>query len=114
MGWARYKVLSVHGARGGAPGGGCGRRCGSGSLERLYQTLTPLPSTLRPGGWGFGQALRASHVYDILLSEPGVSFVDQVRLRVDEVPQGRAHAGREDSFQPRTFYAGGARRCSAR
>jgi hypothetical protein len=75
-------------------------------MERLYRTLTPLPSPLQPEGWRFGQALRASHVYDILLAEPGVSFVDKVRLRVDEVP-GDVRALAADSFQPKTFYAGG-------
>jgi hypothetical protein len=75
-------------------------------MERLYRTLTPLPSPLQPEGWRFGQALRASHVYDILLAEPGVSFVDRVRLRVDEVP-GDVRALAADAFQPHTFYAGG-------
>ncbi|XXF77099.1 putative baseplate assembly protein [Myxococcaceae bacterium GXIMD 01537] len=74
--------------------------------ERLYRTLTPLPSSLQPEGWRFGQALRVSHVYDILLAEPGVSYVDRVRLLVDEVP-GDVRALSADYFQPRTFYAGG-------
>lgn len=75
-------------------------------LERLYRTITPLSSPLQPEGWRFGQALRASHVYDILLGEPGVSYVDRVRLLVDEVPgEVRTLAG--DFFQPHTFYAGG-------
>lgn len=74
-------------------------------IERLYRTINPLPSAARPGGWRFGQALRASNVYDILLSEPGVSYVDQVRLVVDEVPSAvRALAA--DRFQPYTWYAG--------
>jgi hypothetical protein len=103
--WGRYKVLSVlasvvaHRAEDTAA-------LRERLLERLYRTLTPLPSPLKPGGWGFGQALRASHVYDILLSEPGVSYVDRVRLRVDEVPH-EVRTLAEDHFQPRTFYAGG-------
>jgi hypothetical protein len=76
------------------------------SLERLYLTLNPLPTKLQPQGWRFGQALRASHVYDILLSEPGVSYVDRVRLWVKEVPR-EVRTLAEDTFQPRTFYAGG-------
>ncbi|MFL5345378.1 MAG: putative baseplate assembly protein [Hyalangium sp.] len=103
--WARYKVLSVL-ARVVAHRAEDAEALRQRLLERLYRTLTPLPSALRPGGWGFGQALRASHVYDILLSEPGVSFVDRVRLRVDEVPQ-EVRTLAADSFQPRTFYAGG-------
>src|SRR5262249_11954528 len=41
-------------------------------LRRLYQTINPLE-------WRFGQALRASHIYDIILVEPGVNYVDSVR-----------------------------------
>ena len=106
MDWARYKVLSVL-ARVVAHRAEDAEALRQRLLARLYQTLTPLPSGLRPGGWGFGQALRASHVYDILLSEPGVSFVDRVRLRVDEVPE-EVRTLAADSFQPRTFYAGGS------
>ena len=76
------------------------------SLARLHQALSPLPTPARPEGWPFGEALRASHVYDILLAEPGVSYVDQVRLRVDEVPR-EVRTLCEDAFQPRTFFAGG-------
>jgi hypothetical protein len=103
--FARYKVLSVLArvvAHKAEDAGALRERL----LERLYRTLTPLPSKLRPAGWGFGQALRASHVYDILLSEPGVSYVDSVRLRVDEVPRD-VRTLAQDAFQPRTFYAGG-------
>ncbi len=103
--WAHCKVLSVlaHVKAHRAEDVGALRER---LLERLYRTLTPLPSALKPGGWGFGQALRASHVYDILLSEPGVSYVDHVRLRVDEVPH-EVQTLAEDHFQARTFYAGG-------
>jgi len=104
--WARYKVLSVL-ARVVAHRAEDAVALRQRLLERLYRTLTPLPSSLRPGGWVFGQALRASHVYDILLSEPGVSYVDRVRLRVDEVPQ-EVRTLAPDNFQPNTFYAGGA------
>ncbi|WP_434390684.1 putative baseplate assembly protein [Melittangium boletus] len=76
------------------------------SLARLHQALSPLPTPARPEGWPFGEALRASHVYDILLAEPGVSYVDQVRLRVDEVPR-EVRTLCEDAFQPGTFFAGG-------
>jgi hypothetical protein len=103
--WANCKILSVLG-RVVAHRAEDAEALRQRLLERLYRTLTPLPSPLKPGGWGFGQALRASHVYDILLSEPGVSYVDRVRLRVDEVPH-EVRTLAADSFQPRTFYAGG-------
>ncbi|MFL5357278.1 putative baseplate assembly protein [Archangium sp.] len=103
--WARYKTVRVrarvvvHRAEDQAA---LKRR----SLERLHLALNPLPTRLQPGGWRFGQSLRASHVYDTLLAEPGVSYVDQVRLLVDEVPQD-VRTLSEDVFQQRTFYAGG-------
>jgi len=78
-------------------------------LERLYRTINPLPTAARPQGWNFGQALRASNAYDLLLSEPGVSYVDQVRLLVKDVPQGVKTLA-ADGFQPRTWYAGGGER----
>jgi len=72
-------------------------------LARLHRMISPLP---RPGsgGWGFGQALRASNVYDVLLSEPGVAHVEAVRLLVEDVP-GVTRALASDHFQPRTWYA---------
>lgn len=73
-------------------------------VARLNRTLSPLPHAGGSGGWRFGQALRASNVYDVLLSEPGVAHVEEVRLLVDEVPEvTRALAS--DQFQPDTWYA---------
>jgi hypothetical protein len=74
-------------------------------IERLHQTINPLPSGAH-SGWRFGQALRVSHVYDIALSEPGVSYVDNVKFTVDEVPQTKVHCLAIDTFQPHTWYAG--------
>jgi hypothetical protein len=85
---------------------------------RLYRTLSPLPGgsadgaergrgrLLSTSGWRFGQALRASHVYDIVLAEPGVSYADQVLLEVDEVPDAAVSAITADASQPGTWYAG--------
>jgi hypothetical protein len=74
-------------------------------LKRLHQTINPLPSTLPSPGWPFGQPLRVSNVYDIMLAEPGVSFVDNVRLVVDQVPESDISALAADVFQPDTWYA---------
>jgi hypothetical protein len=75
--------------------------------QRLYATINPLPSPRdRSPGWGFGQALRASHVYDILLKEPGVRYVDTVRMFVDSAPDTNVLAIARDEFQPSTWYAG--------
>ncbi|HEU5380819.1 MAG TPA: baseplate J/gp47 family protein [Ktedonobacteraceae bacterium] len=75
-------------------------------IERLYQTINPLPTQFSSTGWLFGQALRASHVYDMALAEPGVRWVDQVQLVIDEVPDGNVTALVADATQPRTWYAG--------
>lgn len=74
--------------------------------RRLYQTIAPVPTALNSGGWPFGQALRASNVYDAALAEPGVRWVDRVRLVVEEVPDGQVRALAIDHFQPHTWYAG--------
>jgi hypothetical protein len=75
-------------------------------VTRLSQTVTPLPTAYNTNGWRFGQALRASHVYDIALAEPGVRWVDPPRLIVDEVPAGHVRAIATDHFQARTWYVG--------
>ncbi len=74
-------------------------------LKRLHQSINPLPSELPSAGWPFRQPLRASHVYDIMLAEPGVNFVDNVELLVDEVPDGKITSLAVDAFQAHTWYA---------
>jgi hypothetical protein len=74
-------------------------------LDRLYWTIRPLPSE-NGSGWPFGQALRASHVYDIALAEPGVRWVDSVQFRVEEVPDQNVTRLTADPHQPATWYAG--------
>ncbi|MBI4538144.1 MAG: baseplate J/gp47 family protein [Gemmatimonadetes bacterium] len=102
--WARYKTVGVKARvvvhRQEDPAAVKAR-----VLERLHQTVNSLPTGLSPTGWGFGQALRTSHVYDIVLAEPGVSYADQVRLVVDEVPEKEVTALAADPSQPRTWYA---------
>ncbi len=75
-------------------------------MSRLRSTLSPLPEDGGSRCWPFGQALRVSHVYDILLAEPGVSYADRVRLLVDDVPAGEIHCLTADRFQPSTWFAG--------
>jgi hypothetical protein len=75
--------------------------------QRLDATINPLRShTDRSPGWGFGEALRASHVYDILLKEPGVRFVDGARMFVESAPSTNVLAIARDEFQPQAWYAG--------
>lgn len=74
--------------------------------QRLNGTINPLPTPVNPTGWQFGQALRASDIYDIVLKEPGVRFADQVRLVVEGAPAVEVKAIAVDAFQPHTWYAG--------
>jgi hypothetical protein len=64
-----------------------------------------LPAQEGAEGWRFGQSLRAFQVYDIVLAEPGVHYIDQVRLLVDEAPDANVSSLAADAFQPRTWYA---------
>src|SRR5690606_3592907 len=74
-------------------------------LQRLYDTITPVPRA--PGGtsWEFGRPLSAYDVYRILSAEPGVRYVDPIKLCVDEVPSADVSALSPDAFQPSTWYA---------
>jgi hypothetical protein len=74
-------------------------------LERLYEMVNPLP-TKAHSGWRFGQALRISNLYDAVLAEPGVNYLDNAQLIVDEVPESRIGCLAMDPFQPQTWYAG--------
>jgi hypothetical protein len=74
--------------------------------QRLHRTINPLPTELNPSGWQFGQPLRASNVYDVALSEPGVRWVDRVRLVVEETPDKNVVSLAADPTQAMTWYAG--------
>lgn len=75
-------------------------------LSRLDRTISPLPTDLNPGGWRFGEALHVSNVYDMALAEPGVRWVDGVRLTIDKVPANPVLSVAADLFQADTWYAG--------
>lgn len=107
--WARYKAVQVK-ARVVIQ-----READRGNIQekvvkRLHEAISPLRrSTAAPGG-EFGRTLHVSNIYDICLSEPGVTFVDRVALRVDEAPEERVPVVVTDSFQRNTWYtASGAR-----
>jgi Baseplate J-like protein len=104
--WARYKAVSVQATvvvRAEEDTDAVSRRI----HDRLYQTLSPLPTALSPDGWPFGEPLRASNVYRMLeQAEPGVRYVDSVRFVVDEAPDHAVRALASDNYQPQTWYAG--------
>jgi hypothetical protein len=103
--WARYKAVQVEARvvvyRQEKPAAVKER-----VLERLHRSINPVPQGPGSPGWSFGQALRISHVYDVVLAEPGVSYADRVRLVVDEVPEGEVVCLAADRFQRQTWYAG--------
>jgi hypothetical protein len=105
VGWARYKTVKVRArvvVRREEDLEAVKRRV----EERLYQTISPLPTRENRVGWRFGQALRASNVFDVVLREPGARFADSVRLVVEEVPDSKVETVEADAFQPNTWYAG--------
>lgn len=102
--WARYKTARVH-ARIVAHKEEDLVALKKRVLDRLYQTINPLPVNGH-SGWRFGQSLRVSTLYDAVLSEPGVNYVDDAQLIVEEVPEKEVGCLAVDAFQPQTWYAG--------
>lgn len=103
--WARYKPVRVSArvvVRREEDLGAVKQRV----LNRLYDTITPLPTKLNSTGWHFGDALHVSNVYDMALAEPGVRWIDGVRLLVDQAPDSKVSGVAADAFQARTWYAG--------
>jgi hypothetical protein len=74
-------------------------------ITRLNETISPVSVGQYPG-WRFGQAFRVSNVYDAVLTEPGVAYVDSTQFIVDEVPEKDVSCLAGDNFQPKTWYAG--------
>ena len=80
---------------------------------RLYGAISPLapPSTPSsaaggPEGWRFGQSLQISNVYGLIeQSEPGVRYVENVLLCVDDLPDHAVAAVEADSYQPACWFA---------
>jgi hypothetical protein len=102
--WARYKSVSVH-ARIVVSAEEDVIALRKRVLDRLYDAINPLP-TKAHSGWRFGQALRTSSLYDAALAEPGVRYVDDAKMVVDEVPDNEVECLAIDAFQPHTWYAG--------
>ncbi|HEY0050191.1 MAG TPA: putative baseplate assembly protein, partial [Pyrinomonadaceae bacterium] len=103
--WVHYKKVGVS-AQAVIHRGADAESVKSRVLKRLHQTINPLPSEdLNSDGWTFGEPLRASHIYDILLAERDVSYVENVRLHLDEVPENDITSIAVDYFQPQTWYS---------
>ena len=62
-------------------------------LDRLHRHICPVPAG-GEGGWPFGEPLRISNVYRLLEEhEPGIRFVEAVRLVVDSTPDADVKDG---------------------
>lgn len=104
VGWAHYQTVKVH-ARVVAHAEEDAVALKKRVVDRLNSAINPIP-TKSHGGWRFGQALRTSSVYDAALAEPGVSYVDDVKFVVEDVPAADVQCVAVDAFQPNTWYAG--------
>lgn len=103
VGWAHYKRVSVN-LRVVVSRSENAAAVRTRVADRLQEALSPVP-TDKAAGWPFGQALRASNVYDIALREPGVRYADSVVMEVDETPDEHVPAIAADPNQPDTWYA---------
>lgn len=103
--WTRYKTVQVHGrvvVRQVEDAKAIQNRL----LQCLNRKITALPNSSNKTGWPYGEPLHVSSIYDTLLSEPGVAYVDQIRLAVNDAPDTQVHGLVADAFQKNTWYAG--------
>ncbi|MDP2354767.1 MAG: baseplate J/gp47 family protein [Beijerinckiaceae bacterium] len=71
--------------------------------DRIRRRLDDLISPT--GRWPFGKTLRASDVYDAILTEPGVRYAEQLSFAIEEGPKADVVDLHRDPNQPRAFYA---------
>lgn len=76
-------------------------------LARLAASINPIPEPGADLGAGFGRPLRVSNLYRALeQAEPGVQYVDRVRLELAEVPDADATDLVQAEGQPGTWFVG--------
>jgi len=118
--WARYKVVNVSAQVVTYRDAGSNEEVMRALEKRVRQALTPLPGladvntpegAYRAGaerfrfGWPFGSSLFNSYVYDLMLSVPGVRYVENVQLSLDDVPDADVSALAADHHQAEGWYA---------
>jgi predicted phage baseplate assembly protein len=54
------------------------------SLSRLERYINPLTGGPDGDGWPFGRTMHISEIYSLLQGVPGVEFIDQITLRVND------------------------------
>ncbi|CAA6806363.1 MAG: Putative baseplate assembly protein [uncultured Thiotrichaceae bacterium] len=72
--------------------------------QRLYERISPVPQGDNKSGLPFGKSLHISQIYDVLLADPGIRWVDHVQLVVDEVPVNQSTELAADRFQKNTWF----------
>jgi len=105
--WCRYKPVKVQArlhVRREEDAAGVRQRV----LAALYDTINPLGTPTNNGGWEFGQPLRVSDIFYVAQREPGLRWMDNVRLSVDAVPDADVTQLAADPHQPGMWYAGSA------
>ncbi|GAB3842988.1 hypothetical protein GCM10029963_16930 [Micromonospora andamanensis] len=111
--WARYKAVSIRArvvVRREEDVDAVRRRI----HDRLHQTLSPLPTTLNPTGWAFGEPLRASNVYRLLEhAEPGCVTSSRCGSRSTRHRTSRCVPSRPTSTSPAPGTPAAGRCCSA-
>jgi hypothetical protein len=76
-------------------------------VRRLSAAISPLPEGGASYGYGFGRPLRVSNLYRAMEeAEPGVQYVDRVRLEVDAIPDTDAVGLVQAPGQPGTWFVG--------
>lgn len=119
--WAHYKVVNVSAKVVTFRDVGSLKDIADALESRLRQAITPLPGLMdktatkeafRAGadrfrlGWQFGSSLHTSYLYDLMLSIPGVRWVQDVQLTLDDAPDADVTALASDHHQPATWFAG--------
>jgi hypothetical protein len=72
--------------------------------ERLHRVLSPVPVAGNREGWPYGQALRASNVYNAVFTEPGVRYAEDVVMELSQCPDGDVGALAADRLQRDVWY----------
>ncbi len=104
--WARYKQVSVD-ARVVVRADEDPEAVRARIVRRLATAISPLPEGEAAYGPGFGRPLRVSNLYRALEhAEPGVQYVDRVRVVLDRVPDAEVFALVRADGQSRTWFVG--------
>lgn len=104
--WVRYKLVTVK-ARLAVDRDHDPEMVKKQVLKRLNRVISPLPDGKGYGGWRFGQPLHISRVYGLIMSQPGVRYIDgQVKLAIENAPNTNVKSIVPDAFRSDFWYIG--------